>query len=135
ARDRSTAILYRINAPGGSESLVVLGVRHGLAPLGGSGAVHGNMHQRRLRAPTVEMPFVRADVDHVTRLERVPLLPSRPHPPTTGDAVEELSPRMAVPVGACGRREVDHPDVGRVGCRDGAPQPDLTGEPSGVATL
>ena len=88
---------------GGSEPFVVLGVRDGLAPLGRSGAVHGHMHERRLGTSTVEMPIVRADVDHVTRLQRVPVLPSRAHAPTTGHAVEELSPRVAVPMGACGR--------------------------------
>ena len=93
------------------------------------------MHERRLGTSTMEMPIVRADVDHVTRLQRVPGLPPRSHSPTAGHAIEELSPRVAVPMGARGRREVDHPDVGRIGCCDRASQPDLTGEPRGVPTL
>jgi hypothetical protein len=118
-----------------SEPLVVLRVRYGLAPLRGTGAVHGNMHEGRLRTSAVEMPFARSNVDHVTGLEQVSALPSRSHAPTTRDAIEELPARMAVPVGPPGRREVDHPDVGPVGNGDGATQPDLASEPPSVATL
>ncbi len=122
-------------ARGRSEPFLVLGVRDGIAPLGRSGAVHGNMHERRLWTATVEMPIARTDVDHVPRLERVPALPPRANSPAAGHAVEELSSRVPVPMGARGRREVDHPDVGRVGGGDRASQPDLTGEPSGVPAL
>src|SRR2546426_11226456 len=83
----------------------------------------------------MEMPLVRSGMDHVARLERVSALPSRPHAPTTRDAIEELPAGMAVPMGPSARREVDHPDVGPVGNGDGATQPDLAGEPPGVAPL
>src|SRR5438105_10281957 len=83
----------------------------------------------------MEMPFVGAGMDHVTGLEPVSALPSRPHAPTTRDAIEELPAGMAVPVGPRARREMDHPDVRPVGDCDGATQPDLAGEPPGVAPL
>ena len=88
---------------GGSEPFVVLGVRDRLAPLGRSGAIHGHMHDWRLGTATVEMPIIGADVDHVTRLQDVPAFPPRAHSPTAGHAVEELSSRVPVPMGTCGR--------------------------------
>jgi hypothetical protein len=121
--------------PGGSEPFLVFGVGDGLAPLRRSGAIHGHMHERRLGTSTVEMPIVRADMDHVTRLQDLPALPPRANSPAAGHAVQELSSRVPVPMGARGRREVDHPDVGRVGRRDRASQPDPTGESTGVPAL
>ena len=95
-----------------SEALVVLLVGDGLAPLGRTLHVDGDVRHRRVGAGTVEVPALAVDVDDVAGLQHVALLAPRPHPALAGDGEQELAARVSVPVGPRRGREVDDADVG-----------------------